>query len=197
MKKISLVVTFFITSIFGVNAQGETAFGLSGGFINGSANVSIAGFDLGNTIDDLKVTDGSGFYIGLLAELSVSEKFSIQPEALYTNVGGESLIMIPVMAKYYIADKFNIQAGPQLDFLLDVPAVVDEVIKKSGFSLGFGAGYDINDSFAVQAKYTVGLNNRVDGNLSDLLDDSGLLGSLVNPEIKTNALLLGLVYKFQ
>ena len=192
MKKISLAFAFLLISIFTSNAQGETSFGVTGGFINGSGKATVAGFDVA------EVQNGSGFFIGLLADIGVSEKFSVQPEALYAGIDGEGVILIPVMAKYYIAEKFNIQAGPQLDFLTGLNELEKRAIKTTGFSLGFGAGFDINENFAVQARYNVGLNNRVDSGLTDLIDDLNIpiIGNLINPELKVNTFQIGVVYKF-
>ena len=200
MKKISLVILLTIFSITTMNAQGETSFGVTAGFINGSANASVAGFNLDDALESIGVEtlDGSGFYVGLLADIGISEKFSVQPEAVYAGLNGESVIIVPVMAKYYIADKFNLQAGPQLDFLFGLNELEKRAIKTTGFSLGFGAGYDINDDFSVQAKYTVGLNNRIDSDLTSFIDDIDIpiIGNLLDPELKVNTLQIGVVYNF-
>jgi len=183
-----------LLSVFISRAQGNIDFGVTAGFINGSGDISIAGFDLGDISDDLDVINGGGFFVGLLAEIEATEKLFIQPEVLYSSIGDEGAIIIPVMAKYYIADSFNLQAGPQLDFLTGIPDLVKEAIKTVGFSLGFGAGYDINESFAVQAKYTVGLTNRIDNDLSDLIP--GSISGILSPELKTDTFQIGVVYKF-
>ena len=192
MKKMSLVALLVIFSITIAYGQGETNFGLTGGFINGSGKASVAGFDVA------EVQNGSGFFIGLLADISVAESFSVQPEILYAGIDGEGVILIPVMAKYYIAEKFNIQAGPQLDFLTGLNELEKRAIKTTGFSLGFGAGFDISEKIAVQARYNVGLNNRVDSGLTDLIDDLNIpiIGNLIDPELKVNTFQIGLVYKF-
>lgn len=92
-----------------------------------------------------KLTDGdmyTGFHLGGLAEIYINEKFSIQPELLYSAQGSESsssasttafgvtmsgkgdsklklsYINIPIMAKYYVLEGLSIQAGPQVGFLV-------------------------------------------------------------------------------
>ena len=192
MKKINLLVTLFLLSFFGLQAQGDIGFGVTAGYINGSGKASVAGFDVA------EVTNGSGFYIGLLADIGVSDKFSVQPEILYGGIDGEGAIFIPIMAKYYIAEKFNLQAGPQLDFIMGLNDLEKELIKTTGFSLGFGAGFDINENFSIQGRYNIGLNNRVDGNITGLLGDLGIpvIGDLINPELKVNTFQIGLVYNF-
>ncbi len=192
MKKISLLIAFLLATTMAVNAQGEVQFGLTGGFINGSGKASVAGFDVAT------VADGSGFFIGILADIGVADKLSVQPELFYGGIDGEGGIFLPVMLKYYLAEKFNIQAGPQLDFITGLNDLEKELIKTTGFSLGFGAGFDINDNFAVQARYNVGLNNRIDGDLTSLIDglDIPIVGSLINADLKVNTFQIGLVYKF-
>ena len=68
-----------------------------------------------------------GFVIGVTAEIPFTEKFSIQPELLYSEQGGEqrdnfrydlNYVSLPIMAKYYIAKGFIVEAGPQFSFLL-------------------------------------------------------------------------------
>ncbi len=192
MKKFSILIAFMLISTMTVKAQGDVEFGLTAGFINGSGKASVAGFDVAT------VADGSGFFIGALVEIGVADKLSIQPELFYGGIDGEGAIFIPVMAKYYIAEKFNIQAGPQLDFITGLNDLEKEIINSTGFSLGFGAGFDISDNFAIQARYNVGLNNRIDGDITGFLDglDIPFVGNLINPDLKVNTFQIGLVYSF-
>jgi len=188
MKKISLAIAFLFVTLFTVNAQGNTSFGVTGGIINGSGNVSVAGINLGDILQSFNVDilNGTGFFIGALADIEATDKLNIQPELLYASIGSEGVIIIPIMAKYYVAEKLNLQAGPQLDYVLNIPDLAEPFVNEFGFSLGIGAGYDINDQFAVQAKYTFGLTNRLDDNVSGILSSS----------LKIDTFQAGLVYKF-
>jgi len=217
MKKLLLVAVLVFSGTLNIEAQG-ISFGATGGLFYGSADASLYGYsikEISGFVDydlgDLEVLDGGGFYVGFLADIELIDKIHVQPELLYGNAGGESLIIIPVMAKYYIAEAFNLQAGLQFDFLLDPPSfdydglVLTELIKDKGVSINLGAGYDISDKFAIQAKYSFGITNRVkDDNISGLLDSigfgdlGGILSQLLNgtSSLKTNILQVGLVYKF-
>lgn len=188
MKKISLVLALAIFSFIGLQAQGNVQFGATGGFINGSGKIdfSVIGFNVGG----IDVVNGAGFYVGLLADIEATEKLHVQPEALYASIDGESVIIVPIMAKYYVSEKLNIQAGPQVDFVLDVPSIVKEVVNTAGFSLAFGAGYDISDQFAVQAKYSVGLSNRIDGDLTSIASE------IADADLKIDTFQIGVVYMF-
>lgn len=192
MKKLFLVAVLAIFSFQNNNAQ-DITLGVTGGLFLGSADLEIAGIDVGSISDDLDVLDGGGFYLGLLADIEVIGDFHVQPELLYANIGGESAVIVPVMAKYYVAESFNLQAGPQFDFLLDIPSIVKEAINTFGLSMAVGAGYDITEKISVQAKYSFGLNDRIDSSIDDLL---GGLGGIITPSLKTNILQAGVVYKF-
>ena len=184
MKKLCLVAMLIAVSSFQIQAQGIVNFGASGGYFLGSVNGSLAGLEL-------DATDGSGVYLGFIADIDILKKFHVQPELLYANVGGEGSIVIPVMAKYYVTESLNLQAGPQIDFLLDVPALIKEVVNTFGISVAVGAGYDITESIEIQARYTIGLNDRLDIPFNFL---GGILGN--NTSLKTNTLQAGLTFKF-
>lgn len=192
MKKIFFIAILAIFGLSNVRAQG-ISFGATGGLFLGSADAEIAGLSIPSLSSDLDVLDGGGFYLGLLADVEVIGDFHVQPELLYANIGGESAIFIPIMAKYYVAEKFNLQAGPQLDFVLDVPSLVKDYVNTFGFSMAVGAGFDITEKISVQAKYSFGLNDRLDDKLTDLLDG---LGGIFTPSLKINVFQAGVVYKF-
>jgi opacity protein-like surface antigen len=61
------------------------------------------------------------------------------------------------MAKYYVSEKFNIQAGPQFDFIADD----SDGANKFGVGLGFGVGYDISEKIFAATRYSLGLSNRI------------------------------------
>ncbi len=52
------------------------------------------------------------------------------------------------MLKYEVADSFNIQAGPQINYLLE-----DLPDGAFGLDLAVGAGYQFNDNWFVEARY--------------------------------------------
>ena len=197
MKRVLLLVILLCISL-NLFAQGSAKFGVTGGLLNTNADISISalGFDLAN-IDAVNKT---GFYVGVLADIAATEKFHIQPELTYGSAGDLAFFYLPVMAKYYIADKLHIQAGPQLSFssnlddikqaIRDIEGVIgtnsnlDDVLKTTAVELGFGAGYDINDNFTVLARYAFALTDRYDGPLGGSLD------------VKNATLNVGMAYFF-
>jgi opacity protein-like surface antigen len=52
------------------------------------------------------------------------------------------------MAKYKVADSFNIQAGPQINYLLE-----DLPDGEFGMDIAVGAGYQFDDNWFVEARY--------------------------------------------
>ena len=140
MKKILLSLAAICA--FGV-ANAQAKYGVKAGFTSQTVKVT-TGF---GTVSG----SASGFYVGGFADFAISEKFHFQPEVLYSGVSGSNSIIVPLLGKYNVADKFNILFGPGLNYSLD--AVSDEF----SVSGDIGASYDINEQFLVDARYDIGL----------------------------------------
>ncbi|WP_281233167.1 porin family protein [Flavobacterium gelatinilyticum] len=128
MKKSILILgaLFFCASVF---AQSDKILlGLKAGL-----NISTL------TLDEIELNSLSktGFTAGLMAEIPLIKKLSVQPEIMYSRQGVKitysdeevtnskykstislNYLNIPVMLKYYILQGFSLQAGPQLGILL-------------------------------------------------------------------------------
>ncbi|MBU2927241.1 porin family protein [Winogradskyella psychrotolerans] len=151
MKKLFLCAALAVCSFASVDAQ-EVSFGVTAGFLSGDAKVEYGG-------EEISYSD-SGFYFGGVADIGISEEFHIQPELLYATIDGSSALMLPIMAKYYVAEGFNIQAGPQFVFSLEETGDDYSSIE---IDLGIGVGYDINENFFIEARYALQLNNSYTG----------------------------------
>lgn len=191
-----LLISALLAWQFGY-AQGID-FGIQGGFMNTDANidVSVFNFDLLN----LDAVNNSGFYIGFVVDVEATPKLHVQPEIAYASAGDLSFVYVPVMLKYYVIPKVNIQFGPQLNFstelgdikqaIRDIEGVVgsnadlDDVLNSMAFDLGVGVGVDIIDKLRGQARYAIPLSDIYDGPLGGTLD------------IKNSTLQIGLVYMF-
>ncbi|MBW3519424.1 porin family protein [Flavobacterium sp. NKUCC04_CG] len=130
------------------------------------------------------VTDGdmkTGFHVGGLVEIFINEKFSVQPELLYSTQGAKAnnkiselkldYINVPIMAKYYVMEGLSVQAGPQVAFLMKAESEISSVggipvtgtfdIKDSlntvDFGVNFGAGYELPMGVFAEARYNLGL----------------------------------------
>ncbi|RXM39245.1 hypothetical protein BOQ62_13025 [Chryseobacterium sp. CH21] len=128
MKKILLASA--IALFAGLNAQ--TTFGVKAGYALSKLNSSEGDFEFGGFEASLK--SKSGFYIGGLVEHKFNNKFAVQGEVEYANLGGKAevgipgtgitltekmnlnRIVIPVSARYYATPELGIYAGPYVSF---------------------------------------------------------------------------------
>ena len=152
-----------------------------------------------------------GFQIGGFAEFKISDKFAIQPELMYSAQGGKEsyseegdefeaitklgYINIPIMAKYYVAKSFSLEAGPQIGFLTSaktelkaggesVEVDIKDEVESVNFGLNFGAGYDFTENLTAGLRYNLGLSNLVKTEAGD------------NTDVKNSVLSLSVGYKF-
>lgn len=158
-----------------------------------------AGLNMASITGDYDGKAIAGANFGGFLTLNVADKFYVQPELLFSMQGvsyDQSLsipgfttvsyntkiktnfINIPVMARYFVADKFSLEAGPQLGILLSSKATADDTTKdiKSttkgiDFTLNFGAGYDVTENIAIGARFGLGLTefskDNKDGSVSN------------------------------
>ena len=118
----------------------------------------------------------TSFHLGVVAEISISDKFSVQPELLYSAQGAKQdggdgelkldYINIPVMAKFYVAEGFSLEAGPQVGFLMSAKSEeggesvdVKDLFKGIDFGIDFGLGYKMESGLNFGARYNLGLSN--------------------------------------
>ena len=175
MKKIILTMAVVLTATF-ANAQDkkesvttkEIAFGVKAGYTNS------------NFTGDISGDANGGFYIGGLVDLHVTEEFHVQPELLYSIEGAKdakiNYLRIPIMAKYYIADGFNLQAGPEVAFKAGGDNFIKDSVKSLDFGLGIGAGYELSSGLMFDARYNLGLANisNVGGSFKNVSFNIGL-----------------------
>lgn len=200
MKKI--ILSAIAVMAFGFTNAQEVKFGVKAG-------VNFA--NLTGDVDDASMK--VGFNVGGFAEIKVSDKFSVQPELLYSTQGAKEkesgfgytsetkltlgYLNIPVMAKFYVAEKFSLEAGPQVGFLLNAKGKYEETsggVTVSGeddlksefesidFGVNFGAGYNFTENLSAGLRYNVGLSN--------IAKDSG------DYKVNNSVLSLSLGYKF-
>lgn len=129
MKKLVLIASFIALGTTASFAQSAAKFGVKAGL-----NVSnITGSD--SRDQDSRLS----FNGGLVAELPVSDRFSIQPEVIYSAQGSTiaaidednfldidenveyqlDYVKVPLLAKIYLSDGLSLQAGPSFNFLVN------------------------------------------------------------------------------
>lgn len=131
-------------------------------------------------------------HFGAFAEIVFNDFFSLQPELLYSikgarfkDVSDDDLryhyeyhyLSLPVMAKYYVTEKINIQAGPQVAYLVNAKNLSIDDINRSTYGyeeapiniyeetqpidvgVVLGVGYLTETGFYLSARYNLGLLN--------------------------------------
>ena len=166
MKKIILAAVLFMATSATIQAQ-LLKIGVKAG-VNFANQTGDASFD-GISVDKEGITS---YHAGLVAEIKLLEKFSIQPELLYSTTGASykfddvsediknelGYISIPVMAKFYLSKSFSLELGPQASFLVSEKNDFDV---KNGetfeFGVNAGLGFKITENIFVQGRYGLGL----------------------------------------
>ncbi len=94
----------------------------------------------GDDVDSF--TGRTAFHVGVVAEIMISDMFSVQPELLYSAQGSDweedfegdtfsgegpiDYLNIPIMAKYYVVEGLSLEAGPQIGILLSAKYTEDD-----------------------------------------------------------------------
>lgn len=157
MKKLLFVVVLLLAGA--VNAQ-TLNFGAKAG-VNFA---TLTGDDVDN------IDSRTGFHLGLIGEVMLTDRFAVQPEVLYSAQGAEAdgatwkldYVAIPIMAKYFVTNGLSLEAGPQISFNTtseveaDGESVELDDVKTTDIGLGVGLGYEFMKIF-LQARYNMGL----------------------------------------
>ncbi|MGK6340889.1 porin family protein [Chryseobacterium sp. DT-3] len=204
----------------GMNAQ--TQFGVKAGYALSKLNSNENDIEFGGIEGSLK--SKSGFYVGALVEHKLNDKFAVQGEVEYANLGGKAKvslpggitvteklnfnrIVIPVSARYYATPELGIYAGPYVSFKASTTAKI-EVSGTASNPQGINAGEEyLEKAFNDNLKSTdFGLFFGADYNVyKGLFVDArysfGLTNMIKDPvndeKMKMNFFQLGLGYKFK
>jgi hypothetical protein len=122
----------------------------------------------------------TGFVFGAFFNIKAGSKFSVQPEFLYSSMGGNvsnslyserhrlNYFSIPVLAKLNIGKGFSVVAGPQIDMLISAKtraSNTENVLKSTNnfneqsFNLTGGVEFFPGKCFGLSARYIHGLSN--------------------------------------
>lgn len=162
MKNLFVTTVIAVMSLAAISAQ-EVKFGAK------------AGINLATLQPELTDTRTS-FHLGGMAEIALTEEFSVQPELLYSGYGAKDqndsdnneifkvdYLTLPVLAKYYVVDALSLEAGPQLGFLLSSKQEdngetddLKDVTKSLDFGFAFGAGYKFDNGINLGVRYYLG-----------------------------------------
>ena len=171
MKKLLLTGA---VALFGLANAQKVNFGANAGMLTGFASLKTPMGD--------ESESNTGFYAGIFAEINAGNKFKIQPAVNYANIDNASALQVPIMVKYYVDPKFNLQFGPQFTFDLD-DNPFPEAYNSTNFGLALGAAYEFTQKLFLEGRYSFQVNNH----LKNAPDGYTL---------RANYLNLGLGYKF-
>ncbi|MBA5793882.1 PorT family protein [Flavobacterium sp. xlx-214] len=182
MKKIALTFLGLVAFSTSALAQQEVKFGPKAGVNFATLN--------GKDAKDAKML--IGFHVGAFAEIKFNEKFAVQPEVVFSAQGAKTeysetvmgvtanyegkakinYINVPIMAKYYVAPSFAIEAGPYVGFLAtanaeskgtvggvtqEFDADVKDQTNSIDFGVGVGASFNMDSGLFIGARYNLGL----------------------------------------
>lgn len=176
MKNVGLFAILAFFTVISAQAQNSTDLIQFGA----KAGVNFASI----TGDDFESPDSrTAFHVGVLAELPINERFSVQPEILYSAQGFSSegtvagvnyeaeykmdYIQVPILAKVYLVNGLNAQVGPQIGFRINESVEYNSDIidgsedfnsEDNDINLGVAAGleYKFPNGFFIQGRYNYG-----------------------------------------
>lgn len=138
-----------------------------------------------------------GFNAGAYYNVAINNKFSFQPEAVFSAEGSKDDMDVSYKTNYinvsplfrYNSSGFFVGTGPQIGFLMsakaddgDMSVDIKDAMKSTNFSWAFMTGYEMSNGLGIYARYNLGMANIVD-------DD--------NADIKTGVFQVGLRYNFK
>ena len=155
MKYICSYLAIVVLGLNSINAQ-DVTFGVKGGLNLASISEYIT------YASDVK--SRTSIHFGAVVEFSLSNKFSLQPELLYSGQGFKSsydsekldYLNLPVLAKFYVWNGFNVEAGPQMGLLIS--SSVPDYEKKIDMAIDFGLGYKMETGLGFGVRYNLGLS---------------------------------------
>ena len=165
MKRIILVAVVLLAASVDMQAQ-LVKFGIKAGLNYANQTGSDITINSGN-YDKEAITS---YHAGLVAEIKLTDGFSVQPELLYSTQGATyknaaeefknelGYLSIPVLAKFHLNKTVSLDLGPQASFLLSERNDFDvKNAETFEFGVAGGLGFNITKHFFLQGRYVLGL----------------------------------------
>ncbi len=193
MKKLLIFTAIVLFGFTNVDAQDKAQFGIKAG-----PNISTISSDAPIICFESAI----GVQFGVMAAIPISEKMEFGPELQYLVAKSDyciedylndypyetskataaddysgtiklSYLNMPLMFKYYVAEGFSLEAGPNLAFLLSAKDEYDDFgdtgeddikdeLKGIDFGVNFGLGYKLEGGLNFGARYNLGLSDAND-----------------------------------
>ncbi len=166
MKKVFLVVMLSL-GLF-ANAQ-EFRFGIKGG-------ANLAKLTSSEEVDFAKFKNRIGFHAGILLEATFGNRFSIQPEVMYSAEGSKineflggkfkgtlklDYVSVPLIAKLYLFEGFSIEGGPQVAFNV-----------KSEFDVDGNLLGNLSGKYELLGKIDEKITSSIEKNITSYIEES-------------------------
>ena len=177
-KSLFLVVGLFLLSFFFTSAQVTSGFkaGVNIADVNGLSfdnDGSSSAERIENQLDGKR----TGYFVGFLVDIPISEKLSFMPEFIFSQQGKNiesfrlDYLNLPLGLKLNLSNLY-INAGPQIGIKVWDP-------NKSGIFSNFeasafgGLGYIFDSNIFIEARYTYGLTDIFQDNNNFTFDNAG------------------------
>lgn len=158
MKKVILMTVFLFSLQYGVKAQ-IMKIGIKVG-------ANYANFKS----SDLQTDALTSYHAGLVANFRLGEKFSIQPEVLYSTQGASyknvvdevkaelGYISVPVLARIGLGKSVTLDLGPQFSWLASKNVDTNTDVEELDFGAAGGLSLKLTDKLFLQGRYVLGLS---------------------------------------
>ncbi|GGG50226.1 porin family protein [Bizionia arctica] len=212
MKKLVLLSGLFIFSISMIHAQAdskEIQFGVKGG-----VNLTkIIGDDMGD------VKSRTSFNAGIVVEIPISDRLSLQPEVFYSGQGFDvkeidqdnifdtdqnieyqlDYIQVPVLLKAYLVEGLSLEVGPQFGFKIheefDFQPNSDDGDIEINDEDSYVKDFDTSVAFGVSYKFDNGffVNGRYNLGLTNIFEENTIFE---NVDAKNSVWQFGVGFMF-
>lgn len=146
LYKTHLVLLFLIAGMLSVNGQNtHMQMGIKGG-------LNLTFFNVDQQALGAYQTSETGFYGGVFLEFPIDDFLAIQPEVLYIAVGDFNFVNVPIYAKYEVAKKLHLMAGPSVNYFFDF------FTNKLKIGADISSIYDITQALDVHVKFALGID---------------------------------------
>lgn len=178
----TILSVFMCSNVTLAQSDTNNGFGIKGGL--NYATVTKGNFDDGPAAR-------TSFYLGIMGEIPIVDGvFSLQPELLYSRQGFEvnygilganytaeyqlDYINLPVLAKFYLAEGFSIEAGPQFGLKINENVDFNTANNNDGFETNEVNDFDTSFAVGVTFQFNGGLfiNGRYTYSFNEVIKDS-------------------------
>lgn len=103
---------------------------------------------------------GTELYAGFFADTRMTEKLNMGTELIFSFTDSYHFIEVPLHFKFNIREKWNLMAGPKLEYIADYMDDFD-YFKRVGISAEIGSQYQLNPVFFAEARYAYGFTPQI------------------------------------